>query len=89
MRLRQRDLALLDCAVKQQPRGQMHQPIGQAQAFGGVNQAGAAFEFFGFQPAGAVEIARGLIDQRHAVAKQRGKKLRARQPLGKGDCARF
>src|SRR5215472_7460215 len=67
----------------------MYQAIGQAQALGGINQSGATFEFLGFQPARPVEIARGLVDQRHAVAKQRGKQLRTRQPVGKGDRAHF
>ena len=68
--LSERHFAFLDRAMQQQPGRKLHQPRRQPHAFGGVDQAGAAFEFFGFLAARAVEIARGFLDQRHAVAKQ-------------------
>ena len=71
--LGERHLAFLDGAMQQQPGGELHQPRGQPHAFGRIGERGAAIELLGFLPAGAVEIGRGLLDQRHAVAEQIGK----------------
>ena len=87
--LGERHLALLDRAVQQQPRGKLHQPRGQPHAFGGIGERRAALELLGFLPAGAIEIGRGFLDQRHAVAKQTGKRLGAGELLAEVDRRRF
>ena len=81
VRLRERHFAFLDRAVQQQPGGELHQPRGQPHALGRIDQSSVALELLGFLAARAVEIARGLLDQRHAVAKQGREDLGTRQPL--------
>ena len=79
--LGERHLAFLDRAMQQQPRRELHQPRGEPHALGRVGERGIAIELLGFLPAGAVEIGRGLLHQRHAVAEQIAERLRIRQPL--------
>ena len=73
--LGERHLAFLDRAVQQQPGRELHQPRGQPHAFGRVGERAGALEPLGFLAAGTVEIGRGLLDQRHAVAEQVGEGL--------------
>jgi hypothetical protein len=77
--LGERHLALIDGAMEQKPRGKLHQPRGQPHALGRVGERGIAFQDLGFTPSGTVQIAGGLLNQRHALAEQSGKRLRAGQ----------
>jgi hypothetical protein len=79
--LGERHLAFLHGAVQQQPGSELHQPGREAHALGRVGERGGAFELLGVLPAVAVEIARGLLDQRHAFLEQAGEGLRTRELL--------
>src|SRR5262245_11942138 len=75
--------------MKQEPRGELHQPRGQAHAFGGVGQRRVARKHLGLAATGTVEISRRLLDQGHALAEQEGERLRAGQLGAKGHRVSF
>src|SRR5262245_4427957 len=67
--------------MEQQPGRELHQSRSEPHAFGGVGERAVALELLRFLPAQAVEIGCRLLNERHAVAEQVGKSLRARQPF--------
>ena len=81
--LDERHLALVHRTMQQQPGGELHQPGGQPHALGRIGERRVALELLRFAPSGTVEIAGGLLDQRHAFAEQERKSLRAGQPFAK------
>src|SRR5262249_46143455 len=85
----ERHLAFVDGAMQQQPRGELHQPGGEPHALGRVGECDGALEPLGFLPTGTVEIGRGLLDQRHAIAEQRRERLGVRKPFAEIDRAGF
>src|SRR6266536_2891441 len=73
--LSERHLALLDGAVQEEPRRELHEPRREPHALGGIGKRRRALELLRFLPTGAIEIARGLLHERHAVAKKIGEDL--------------
>src|SRR5579863_78628 len=62
--------ALIDGALEQEPGGDLHEPRGQAHAFGRIGDGGRAGKAAGFLPSRTVEVRRGLLDQRHPFSKE-------------------
>src|SRR5690606_26962873 len=78
------EIAVVDGALQQEPRGKLHEAGGQAHRFGGVGQRRGTRQAVGFAPPVPVEVARGLLDQRHPLAEHFPEQIRSRQPLCKG-----
>src|SRR5215813_12531360 len=75
--------------MKQEPRGELHQPGGEPHAFGRIGQRSRALKLFRLLPARSVEIRRGLFNQSHAVTEQVCESLRTGEPLTKRYRLRF
>ena len=64
------DLAVLQAAADQQPRGELQQPRRQAHALGRIGDRGRLTRAARFNAPVAIEIGRRALDQRHAVGEQ-------------------
>ena len=67
-------------ALEQEPGGHLHEAGGEAHRFGRVEHRGHARQDLGGLTADAVEIARGFLDQTHALGVQ-GLELRRRRNM--------
>src|SRR5271165_4236012 len=84
-RLRGRQFAFVDGPLQQQPGGDLHEAGGEPHAFGRIGERGDPRKLARLFAPRPIEIAGGLLDQRHPLSEQVLEGRRSGEAMNEGD----